>query len=438
MRDDLAIHDLEMERALLGGLIRSPRHLTELGDLSGVWFSPVHRALYRLLRRMPPDSIDSVSVPYQAHQAGGALDGEVAYISSLPGKCPSTANLGHYAGELRRLSVVRQGRLLGDQLEAVNSPAELRELARRLLDLSSGAGDGDRSVYLAEVGEEEIRRMQEGGPGLVQTGLADFDREVGGLQRQSLTIVCGRPGMGKSALAECWAEHLSSRGHGVAYCSLELSRSQMWQRQITRMTGVPTVYLRSGKLYQSQWDDVVRAQEMMRTGLNGGPWAMKIHDAPAQRVSDVESHALATARALGGLGLVVVDYLQNMGVDRGSKRHLAVGEAAYGLRDLAKALDVAVVAVAQLNRGLEGRADKRPKQSDLYESDKLNQAADLIIGCHRPHYYEESEDPELIELCVLKNRFGAGGAGHVIKARWDGPRMRVEDRSQLGLGEEEM
>ena len=249
-------------------------------------------------------------------------------------------------------------------------------------------------------------------PGL-STGLPDLDSTILGLNKSELILAAGRPGMGKTSMGLNFALYAGlNLGKTVAIFSLEMSREQLVMRLLSRAALVPLKNLLTGELTPQQWREVSDAAQALAAA------DIRIDDNPTLSVSDMN----AQCRRLPKIDLIVIDYLQLM-QSSGSghswsneSRTQAVSDISRMLKIMAKELNVPVVCLSQLSRANESRQDKRPQLSDLRESGAIEQDADVVIGLYREGYYNrESENPNLAEAIVLKNRKGATG---VVELNW--------------------
>ena len=241
----------------------------------------------------------------------------------------------------------------------------------------------------------------------ISTGLSDLDRMILGLNKSELILVAARPGMGKTSIALNMALHAGMNlGKTVAIFSLEMSREQLVSRLLSRAALIPSQNMLTGQLTERQWKDVADAAQSLSTS------DIRIDDNPTLTVSDMN----AQCRRVQNLDLVVIDYLQLM-QSAGSghswsneSRTQAVSDISRMLKIMAKELNVPVICLSQLSRANESRQDKRPMLSDLRESGAIEQDADVVIGLYRDGYYnKQSENPNLAEAIILKNRKGATG-----------------------------
>jgi replicative DNA helicase len=229
-----------------------------------------------------------------------------------------------------------------------------------------------------------------------------------GMQAGDLIVLAARPSMGKTALAINIAEHVALQEDlPVAVFSMEMGASQLAIRIVGSIGRIDQGRLRTGKLIDDEWPRLSDAIERLKTV------SLSIDETPGLTTSELRASARRLARSCGKLGLVVVDYLQLMsgsgGVD-GENRATELGEISRGLKMLAKELQCPVIALSQLNRGVEQRTDKRPMMSDLRESGAIEQDADVIMFIYRDDYYnKDSKDPGVAEIIIAKQRNGPTG-----------------------------
>src|SRR6202011_5717919 len=247
----------------------------------------------------------------------------------------------------------------------------------------------------------------------VPTGYLDLDERLSGLQPSNLIIVGARPAMGKTSFALGIAAHAAMEAHvPVLLFSLEMSHAEITQRLLCAEARVDATRIRNGKLLESDWPKISHAISRL------GEAPIYIDDNPNLTVMELRAKARRLKSRLGELGCIIVDYLQLMsGGHNAENRQVEVSEISRGLKILARELEVPVVALSQLSRGLESRQDKRPMLSDLRESGSLEQDADVVLFIYR----EEQYDPDApidrrgdAEIIVAKHRNGPTGSAHLL------------------------
>lgn len=336
--------------------------------------------------------------------AGGA-PGRVPHLARLVQDHARTARLQAAALEIGELA--RNG---GGGDESIEQAYLLLDKLRRDEDLSSVLYDvrGMYSEYL-----EYLDSLQQGAELFVRTGFSDLDEQLGGgLAPSSLTIVGARPSMGKSGFAISLANAAAKAKVPVLFFSLEMNERDVFMRLVSMLTSIDLRKVHAGRLTEL---DIGRIGE--RVGLSMDH-PLLVHDAPLIDLATIRARCRAVQRR-GGLGLVVIDYLQLLsgGPRQRESRQVEVSEISRGLKLMARDLEVPVVALSQLSRGLENRQDKRPMLSDLRESGSLEQDADVVMFLYRDEYYNpESSERGTAELIIAKQRQGPTGT---VRLAWD-------------------
>jgi replicative DNA helicase len=353
--------------------------------------------------------VEKLKVTGQLESAGGA-----AAIEALAAAPPVVGNAGQYGKIVKDTALVRRlltatYRIQQQVADHGGKPADLIDQAERAI-LEVGHDDRRkdfRSIH--EVLDEEIEKLaklSEAGKAVTGTpsGFQDLDEITGGFQPGNLVILAARPSMGKSALAANFLENAAVRySRPAVMFSLEMSESELAQRFIASQGSIKGYDIRRGKV---SWPKVTSALK----SLNTAP--LWIDDSSDLSVLDIRAKARRLAQQVdGGLGLIVVDYLQLMRADTRSDSVVEqIGEISKGLKTLARELEVPVLALSQLNRAVEQRHDKRPMLSDLRSSGQIEQDADLVMFIFREEYYEEdSEHQGEAELIIAKHRNGGLG-----------------------------
>ncbi|MDE2259303.1 MAG: replicative DNA helicase [Betaproteobacteria bacterium] len=419
-------HNIEAEQAVLGGLMLDNLAWEKIGDQvsESDFYRDDHRKIYRailaLLDRSRPADILTVSEELTLR---GELEsvGGLAYLGALAHNTPSAANIRRYAEIVRERALMRGLVQVGTEItESALTPSG-RD-ARALLDEAEAkvfniAERGARSSQgfrplrdpLAEVVErvDELYRSGNHDPVTgVPTGFVDLDEKTSGLQQGDLIIVAGRPSMGKTAFALNIAGHVGvDTKLPVAIFSMEMSSSQLAMRLLGSHGRLNQQDLRTGRLKSDDFGRLTRAMGEL------SEIPIYIDESAALNPLDLRARARRLHRQYGGLGLIVVDYLQLMTASRsGENRATEISEISRSLKALAKELHVPVMALSQLNRGLEQRPNKRPVMSDLRESGAIEQDADVILFIYRDEVYnEDSPDKGVAEIIIGKQRNGPIG-----------------------------
>ncbi len=418
MSADLIVppHSIEAEQAVLGALMLKPDALHDIADLitEADFYRRDHKLIWRAITELENKDVpcDAVTLgDWFEHNGMGELIGGAGYLIDLANATPSAANIRGYAEVVADRHLRRQVMGIGQQLYAVakdaaSGTAAVSEAAKLVgqIKLAHTGGLVLAKQVMAEAFADLVERYQSKQEisGL-STGLKDLDTLLGGLHDEELIIIAARPSMGKTALAMNIAEAACKQHKAVALFSLEMSRKQLGNRLIASVGTVDLHGLRTpAHMPEADWPRVVNAKAIV------GAWTLAI-DANASMTMPMIRARCLRMHARHPLGLVVIDYLQLIEVSgNGENRANAVAEISRGLKVLASELKCPVIALSQLNRSLEQRADKRPMMSDLRESGAIEQDADVIAFIYRDEYYHRtSPDKGIAEIIVAKQRNGA-------------------------------
>lgn len=409
----------EAEQSVIGSMMVDPNCIPEVIELlhSDDFYVEENRRIYEIIYIMFNEAarIDPVTVLDRLKQAGLYDEaGGRAYLMQLMEVTPTAANVREYASIVRDKSLLRS---------IAQTAAEIQATAL--------AGEGEAG-YIAELAEQKIYNIRHGRevkgltplksalldlyamldersksdsdiPG-ISTGFHELDRQLTGLNKSDLILVAARPGMGKTAFALNLALNGAKASQkDVVVFQLEMSKDQLASRFLSSQAMVDSQKLKTGALDDDDWMKIARASNVL------SKLRIYVDDNPSITVAEIK----AKCRRLGdGLGMVVIDYIQLMqsGGKRNDNRVQEVAEISRGLKIMAKELNVPVVCLSQLSRAAENRADKRPMLSDLRESGAIEQDADIVMFIYRDDYYDaESEDKNIAEIIIAKNRHGSTG-----------------------------
>ena len=428
---------VDAERAVLGGLLVDSEQIPGIAELLKPedFYKEAHQKIYtwllqRNLKGETPDQLGLLA--YVMDAAEGPAMGGAAYVSSLADYAGATENLDYHAMIIRDRSIRRRlihvARDISDSsFDGGNDIEDLVDMAEKTVMEVSQAQGHQRWSQLSEVLDAEMPKIEHrsdnrGEVTGIPTGLDELDKKLAGLQSTDLLVLAARPGMGKTALALNIAQHAAVRGGtGVGIFSLEMSRGQLATRLLVSEARVESDKVRRGFLDQEyDWPKLEQASD---TIYKAPLW---IDDTPGLSITQVRAKARRLKREHPSVGLIIIDYLQLMrGTKSGESREQEISGISRGLKALAKELDVAVLALSQLNRGVESRTDKRPLPSDLRESGAIEQDADVIMFIYRDDAYnKESPDKGTAEIIVAKQRNGETGTAYVS---WQGQYTRFEN-----------
>ena len=338
------------------------------------------------------------------------------YASNLSSLATTAAYAEGFAKEIREKSRLRQLILIGQELsdgayENKLSAAELLHEAEKKI-LAASIDNKKRDLQkIADVLKTSLENIQHlyNNPGAlrgVPTGLADLEKVLNGLHKSDLILLAARPSMGKTALALNMAVNAAKAKKTVAVFSLEMSSEQLGTRLLSSASGVNSLHLNTGNLSDGDMGKLVDALEEL-ANLN-----LFIDDTAGISILDLRTKARRLKHDLGNLDLIVLDYLQLMQGQREknfeSNRQQEISEISRSLKALARELEVPVLALSQLSRNVEMRAEKKPQLSDLRESGSLEQDADIVMFLYRDEYYnrDDAENENIAELIIAKNRNG--------------------------------
>jgi replicative DNA helicase len=414
-------HNLDAEASLLGAMLLSSDAISIGTELLSAddFYKPAHGQIFAAISRLyeTGQAADAVTVADELDRAGlSSIGADPAALVSLQANTPSSANATYYAGIVQELAILR--RLIGASGEisdlAYSAPDDVASVIdsaeQMILDVAERR-NAETVRSLGALLHESVDWIEERGKGRITgtaTGYTELDNLLLGLQPSSLTIVGARPSMGKTSFALGMLTHVGAvlRRPALLF-SLEMSHLELSQRLLASEARVDAQRMRTGQLSDADWQKVSRAITRLAEA------SIFIDDNPHLTVMDVRARARRLKKQHGELGLVVVDYLQLMSSrTRAENRQVEVAEMSRGLKILARELQCPVVALSQLSRNLEARADKRPMLSDLRESGSLEQDADVVLFLYREEAYDQDAPVEkrgLAEVLVSKHRNGPTG-----------------------------
>jgi replicative DNA helicase len=422
-------HSVEAEQAVLGGLLLDNSTWDSVADRLRAedFYRRDHQVIFEAIaelsaRNEPSDAVtlaEYLTAKGQAEESGG-----LGYLAGLARDTPTAANVRAYSDIVRERSLLRQlirvsGEIAGSAYLSEGRPATelVDEAERRVFEIAEkGRRTGSGFVPLRDVLGATIDRLDmlhqsQGQLTGISSGYMELDRMTAGLQPGDLIIVAGRPSMGKTTLALNIAEHAAiAQNKAVAVFSMEMSREQLAFRMISSIGRVDQSHMRTGMFGDEDWARINSAIAQMKTA------PLFIDDSGALTPTEVRARARRLARERkDGLGLIVVDYLQLMQVP-GTRENRAteISEISRSLKALAKELKVPVIALSQLNRGVEQRQDKKPVMSDLRESGAIEQDADVIMLIYREEVYEpDTPRKGVADIIIAKQRNGPTGDVHL-------------------------
>ncbi len=420
---------LEAEKCVLGSILIAPETLSTALELikPDTFHLPQHKELFSLMTALysggQGQQMDPVVILNEALRQGifeSATEGK-RYLSALADSVPSAENIESYCKIIaekycaRCLAVVAKD-LLREISEGSETATTLLDSAeQRIYDIRQGR-DVRGLVPIRDVMVDTYKHLGDiSGPDRekfvgAKTGFPELDAITGGMNNSDLVILAARPGMGKTSLALNLATNVSRRsGRTVAIYSLEMSMEQLVSRMLSTEALVDSHKLRTGRLDNKEWGRIANSADVLS--------AMNIYLSEATGIT--VSQMKAQLRRIKNLGMVVIDYLQLMDAPlKSDNRVLVISEITRSLKLMAKELNIPVLLLSQLNRGVESRPDKHPMLSDLRESGSIEQDADIIMFLYNDFYYnrEKAVNPNITECVVAKNRHGETATVNMV---WD-------------------
>lgn len=419
--------DLVAEQSVLGAIFISPDQLVSVREFieADDFYKYAHQVIFKAMVTLNDrhDAIDATTVRNILDSQGDLQTiGGLSYIVELVNSVPTSVNAEYYAKIVAEKAMLRQiiKRLTHTVNEAYDGSLESEEIIagaeKALIDINEHSHrSGFRTI--ASVLDQnfeslEMRAQQTSDVTGLPTGFRDLDRITTGLHPDQLVILAARPAVGKTAFVLNIAQNVGTKqGKAVAIFSLEMGAESLVDRMLAAEGMIDSHALRTGQLTEQDWTNVMIAQGALAEA------PIYIDDTPGIKITEIRARSRKLSKEVeGGLGLIVIDYLQLITGTRPENRQQEVSEISRQLKILAKELRVPVIALSQLSRGVEQRQDKRPVLSDIRESGSIEQDADIVAFLYRDDYYrkdtedtEETIEDNTIEVILEKNRAGARG-----------------------------
>lgn len=416
----------EAEQAVIGSMLIDPSCIPDIIEMLRPedFYTEENRRIFETIFSMFTNShrIDAVTVLNEL-KLNGIYDeaGGRAYLAQVMEITPTAAGVREYAQIIRDKSMLREIAAAASDIETM-----AYEGAGEAGDIAEAA---EQKIYAVRHGREvrglshiksvimdvysrldELSRSDSGLPGL-PTGYPELDRQLTGLNKSDLILIAARPGMGKTAFALNLALNAAKKSEkDVVLFQLEMSKDQLASRLLSQEALIDSQKLKTGELDPDDWVKIARASNRL------AKTHIYVDDNPAVTVAEIK----AKCRRLGdNLGLIVIDYLQLMQSGKRTENRVnEIAEISRSMKIMAKELDVPVICLSQLSRAVEKREDKHPLLSDLRESGAIEQDADIVLFIYRDDYYnDESEDKNVAEIIIAKNRHGSTGS---LKLQWVG------------------
>lgn len=416
-------HSKEAEQSLIGGLIMSNNrfddisHIVKEEDFYGHQNGILFKAISALASKGKPFDAVTISTLLESRNRLDEIGG-LQYIAEIANNTPSSANIVSYANIIKERSILRSLIKFANGISSraydnqENDSSSILESAYDALRSITVSGETDVPSLLdtmtSAFKQLEQRFQNKGELTGLSTGFNSIDKRTNGLQKGELYIIAGRPAMGKSTIALNISANAALNGHHVLFFSLEMPRERIIDKCWSSIGSVYYESIKTGKMETEQWAYLTNAHKRL---IDSG---LVVDDRGDQDLQ----HMLVKARRMNSkkkIDLIVIDYLQLVRI-RKLNRFEEVSEVSRQLKALAKNLNCPVVALSQLSRGVESRADKRPMLQDLRESGQIEQDADVIMFMYRDEYYnkESQMNKNVAELITAKHRFGQTGTDYLL------------------------
>ena len=414
-------HSVESEQSILGSILLDKE---------------AHKIIYESMIKLSNKSepIDLITLTEELKKQGHLDDvGGISYITSLSTIVPTTSNVKYYADIVKEKSVLRKLIKVSNDIinlgyDGSTKIEDVLEVAeKKIFDISQEKTSDDfksiNSVLMDTYDMIEHLYTNKSEITGITTGFRDLNKKINGMQRTDLLLIAARPAMGKTAFSLNLVQNAALKGDAsVAVFSLEMSKEQLVQRMLSAQSNVELSKLKTGKLNENDWPRIIDAMAVLSNA--------KIHidDTPGIKISELRSKC-RKLKMEQGLDLILIDYLQLMeGEGNNESRQQEIAKISRSLKIIAKELNCPVVALSQLSRAPEQRADHRPMLSDLRESGSIEQDADIVMFLYRDEYYHPDSDRKNIgEVIIAKNRHGETGSVELV---WLGEIQKFADKSR--------
>ena len=426
MEDMKTLYSQETEQAVLGCMfLDGEAAMLGKGSLApDDFYTPLYRTIFEAMQRV--EAVDVITVSGELQRMGQWERVGLEWLAKISTSVGSSVNIRKYIEELKRLSYFRRCIKAGQEMIQAAYKQETESIDKALSGIAAdGYGTGEISTFsdALEAYIKNLAAIRAAGKSILgtATGFVDIDSMLGGLRDGSLNILAARPSMGKSALALDIARNAQKAMEGekekVVFISLEMTKEELAARGYTAEYLIENDNFAMGGGREETWLQTLRDLEKNSADIDKGIGRMIINDTGGMNLERIRAYCHGLKTQGVQIRMIVVDYLQFI-VTKGVNMVQEMGEVSRGLKNLAKDYECPVIALSQLSRAPESRADHRPILSDLRESGNIEQDADVVMFLYRDEYYfPDSEKKNMAELNIAKQRNGPTG---VVELRWIG------------------
>lgn len=429
--------NLEAERGVLGSILLVNEVFDDVADILTAqhFYNDANQRIFKAIKDLYERSvrIDAVTL-YEELKRTGELEhiGGDEYVMQVMESVPHAAHAKYYADIVRDRAIQRSlvyacNEVLVDCFEGGRNTEDVLASAEQRIFSILEQQELSTKITLSDIlidtfNNIQTRLAQEGEVSGLTTGYVDLDRQLNGFQASEMIILAARPSMGKTALVCNIAENAAEAGAATIIFSLEQAKTELAERLLCIRAKVNGHRMRGGELDEAELDHLMMASQQL------SELPIYIDDAPARTMAQIGAICRRLKRR-SDLGLIIIDYLQLIEPeDKSAPREQQIALISRRLKFLAKEIQAPVVALAQLNRGVELREDKRPRLADLRESGSIEQDADVVIFLHRPAAYDPEDRPGEADVIVAKNRSGPTG---MVTLAWMAESMRFGDLARV-------
>jgi replicative DNA helicase len=422
MIDKLPPLNIEVEENILGGVLLDPHAILRVVDILSpeAFYIESHQVIYQaildLYAQQKPTDMLAVSSWLKDHKLLKKTGGEAKLVQLLE-RTVSAVNIDHLAHlvqeKYQRRQLIATTQSITDLAYDTTTPIDsvLEQAEEKIFNISTNKADRFKPETIESCLIDVFNQLGQDSPPLYPTGLRDLDGMIGGMVKQDLIVIGARASMGKTWLGCYLANYIAAnQQQPVVFFSAEMSKSQLTKRFLAMHSGIDSQRLIRNEVYEHEYEALIAGLEKLKQ------LPLIIDDTPAsiQNPSRMRSVLRRVKSERGGLGLVVMDYIQKLGDRAAGNRAQAVGKLSGAFKDIAKEFDVPFVALAQVNRGVESQSNKRPGMADIKDSGDIEQDMDVGLLLYREEYYDaQTEARGLMEINVAKNRNGATGTCQV-------------------------